>query len=97
MDVPYEYDSNYIYYVLDTPVIYTITTSPVYIVNDWGTEEFIGTTVPVVAQTLYGQNLRDKLRNDVEAKKLSFYDVPVGSYIASATTTSSNISNIAIN
>ena len=97
MDVPYEYDNNYIYYVLSTPVTYTITTSPIYIVNDWGTEEFIETTVPVVAQTLYGQNLRDKLRNDVEFKKLSFYDVPIGSYVASATTTSSGITNISIN
>lgn len=97
MGVPYEYDNNYIYYVLSTPVVYTITTSPIYTVNDWGTEEFIGTTVPVIAQTLYGQNLRDKLRNDVELKKLSFYDVPVGTYIASATTTGVNITNIIVN
>ena len=63
----YDYDNSYIYYVLkDTDIeTYEVTVDPVYIVNDWGTEEFTNTTVPVGAQTLYGQNLRDKLRTDV--------------------------------
>ena len=65
LGVPYEYDLNHIYYVLDTPIQYSITVSSFYTVNDWGTEEFIGTVVPVYAQTLYAQNLRDKLRTDV--------------------------------
>ena len=65
LDMAYEYDDNYIYYVLPSPITYTVDIDPVYIVNDWGTEEFIGTTVAVGAQTLYGQNLRDKLRTDV--------------------------------
>lgn len=65
MGTPYEYDDNYIYYVLLNPVTYIVDVDPTYIVNDWGTEEFVGTTVALGAQTLYGQNLRDKLRTDV--------------------------------
>lgn len=65
LGVAYEYDEDYIYYVLPTPVVYTVDVDPMYIVNDWGTEEFTGTTVGLSAQTLYGQNLRDKLRTDV--------------------------------
>ena len=61
----YDYDDDYIYYVLPTSTTYYINISPDYIVNDWGTEEFIGTDVEVAAQLLYGQNLRDKLRTDV--------------------------------
>ena len=79
LNVPYDYDDNYIYYELPTPITYSVSTDPIYIVNDWGTEEFIGTTVPVGAQTLYGQNLRDKLRTDVELKKLIFEDTTVAS------------------
>ena len=65
LETPYEYDNNYIYYVLLNPITYTVDVDPTYIVNDWGTEEFIGTAVALGAQTLYGQNLRDKLRTDV--------------------------------
>lgn len=65
LGVPYEYDANYIYYVLENPIIYAINVSSNYTVSDWGTEEFTGTQIAVGAQTLYAQNLRDKLRNDV--------------------------------
>lgn len=65
LGVPYEYDLSHIYYVLETPLQYSINITPSYTVNDWGTEEFVGTTIAVVAQTLYAQNLRDKLRTDV--------------------------------
>lgn len=61
----YDYDDNWIYYVLPQQVTYSVNVAPDYIVNDWGTEEFLGTTVPVSMQTLYSQNLRDKLRTDV--------------------------------
>lgn len=61
----YDYDDNYIYYVLPTTVTYEINVSPDYTVNDWGTEEFLGTDIAVSTQTLYSQNLRDKLRTDV--------------------------------
>lgn len=66
-NVDYIYDDNYIYYVLTSPETYLLVSSvsPIYMVNDFGTEEFVGTTVPVYAQVLYGQNLRDKLRTDV--------------------------------
>lgn len=61
----YDYDDNYIYYVLSSPITYNVNVDSVYTVNDWGTEEFTGTEVALGAQTLYGQNLRDKLRTDV--------------------------------
>ena len=63
----YDYDDTNIFYVLDNPITYSFTNSTggVYIVDDHGTEEFIGTSVPVEAELLYGQNLRDKLRTDV--------------------------------
>lgn len=63
----YEYDSSYIYYVLkDADIVtYNVIIDPIYEVSDFGTEEFINTTIPVGAQILYGQNLRDKLRSDV--------------------------------
>lgn len=70
LGVDYIYDSNYIYYVLENPVTYVvgITDNGKYTVNDFGTEEFTGTTVPVLANTLYGNNLVDKLRTDVLTK-----------------------------
>lgn len=87
MGVPYDYDNTNIFYVLNTPITYAITINSTYIVNDFGTEEFIGTQVPVIAQTLYGQNLRDKLRLDVELKKLDFYNtiVAVSAFVSDST------------
>lgn len=70
LGVDYIYDSNYIYYVLPNPVTYVVSIegNGQYTVNDFGTEEFTGTTVPVLANTLYGNNLVDKLRTDVLTK-----------------------------
>lgn len=65
LETGYDYDDNYIYYVLPSAITYNINISPIYTVNDWGTEEFLDTAVPLSAQLLYGQNLRDKLRTDV--------------------------------
>ena len=72
MGVPYDFDTNYIYYVLESPISYKIPqiinnkeVSSRYIVNDLGTEEFIGTTVSVGAENIYGENLRNKLKVDV--------------------------------
>lgn len=77
---PYDYDEGiydgdtkirdgYIFYVLDgnsgNPITYTLDTTSIYQVDDHGTEKFTGTTIPVEAELLYGQNLRDKLRTDV--------------------------------
>ena len=80
--INYIYDETYIYYVKSIPEVYTITVDPNYIVNDFGTEEFIFDSndtnpVSVIAQTLYGQNLRDKLRLDVELKKIEQYNVVI--------------------
>ena len=60
--VAYDYDRNWIYRALTTPVNYTVTAHALYEVNDLGTEEFLGTTVPVWAENLYGENLRNKLK-----------------------------------
>lgn len=65
LEVNYDWDSNYIYYVRPTPQNYIVDVNPIYTVNDFGTEEFVDTEVPLKAQLLYGQNLRDKLRTDV--------------------------------
>ena len=67
MGVDYDYDSTNIFYVLTEPVVYELagTVSGAYTADDFGTEEFIGTTVPLYALNVYGQNLRDKLRSDV--------------------------------
>lgn len=64
---PFIYDSTYIFYVLKNPIVYTLAASvtSAYTVHDFGTEEFLGTSVPVVATTVYGENLKDKLRRDV--------------------------------
>ena len=64
-NVPYIYDTNYIYYVLETPVSTSIEISGTYTVSDHGIEFFGGTSVPVYTETLYGENLKDKLRTDV--------------------------------
>ena len=63
--LPYEYDTNYIYAVRATPTTTSISLDGTYTVNDHGIEYYTGTTVPVVTETLYGENLKDKLRTDV--------------------------------
>lgn len=65
MGVDYWYDTSDIFYVLPDLVVYDLadTVASDYTANDFGTEEFIGTTVPVGASLYYGNNLVDKLRN----------------------------------
>lgn len=65
---PWDADEDYIYFVRETPVVYTTTVSPDFTANDHGMEFIDGTTIPVYVQTLYGQNLVDKLRTDVVTK-----------------------------
>lgn len=72
MSVPYDFDTNYIYYVLESPISYKIPSiiddkevTSKYVVNDLGTEEFTGTIVPVGAWNIYGENLRNKLKVNV--------------------------------
>lgn len=63
-------DTNYIYLVRATEVSYSISSSITgdYTASDHGEEIIEGGTVPVFVQTLYGQNLVDKLRTDVVTK-----------------------------
>ena len=63
--LPYDTDTNYIYAALENPVSTTISIEGDYTVSDHGIEFFSGTTVPVVLESLYGENLKDKLRTDV--------------------------------
>ena len=64
--VPYLYDANWIYYGIDT-ITYNISEiSYAYRVSDFGTEQFIGTTLNLRANVFYQQNLKDKLRRSVE-------------------------------
>lgn len=61
----YEYDGDYIYIVMAAPVSTGISISGVYTANDHGLEYFTGTTVPVITEFLYGNNLKNKLERDV--------------------------------
>lgn len=63
--VPYDTDAGYIYAVRLYPVAYTITLDGEYAVSDHGEEMFLGTSVPLTASSLYGNDLKGKLRRDV--------------------------------
>ena len=65
MGVEYVYDLNDIFYVLSEPIIFTLadTVDGTYTANDYGTEEFTGTSTSAGASLYYGNNLVDKLRN----------------------------------
>lgn len=64
-EVPYDTDTNYIYAVRSEPVTYVISLDGEYTASDHGLEMFLGTTVPLTASALYGQDLKGKLRRDV--------------------------------
>ena len=62
----YDTDTNYIYVVRETPVEYSFSIDGTYSVSDHGIEYFTAsTTTPVICETLYGENLKEKLRTDV--------------------------------
>lgn len=63
--VPYDTDTGYIYFAKESPAMYTINVNGEYAVSDHGMEMFLGTSVPVTASSLYGQDLKGKLRRDV--------------------------------
>lgn len=63
--LPYDTDQNYIYHVRSEAVTYSIDIDGEYTASDHGTEIFTGTTIPVYATILYGQDLAGKLRRDV--------------------------------
>lgn len=66
MNVPYLYDSNYIYYGIDTITYNLDKTSSSYKMSDYGTEEFIGSALPLTATIFYQDNLRNKLMYSCE-------------------------------
>lgn len=63
--VPYDTDTGYIYAVKQIEDVNTIELEGEYTVSDHGTEIFAGTTVAVTASSLYGNDLKNKLRRDV--------------------------------
>lgn len=65
LGVDYIYDLSDIFYVLPDLVVYELasTVSGAYQVNDYGTEEWTGTNVPITTVITYGNSLVDKLRN----------------------------------
>lgn len=65
MGVDYWYDTSDIFYVLPDLIVHELASTVVsdYTANDFGTEEFTGTTVSAGASLYYGNNLVDKLRN----------------------------------
>lgn len=60
----FEYDENYIYLVRATPLVVSITIDGDVVVNDHGIEYFTDTSIPVYAELLYGNNLKNKLERD---------------------------------
>ena len=63
----YDYDGNYIYLARASAVTTAISISREYQVSDHGMEIF-DTDVPVLAQSIYGASLKNKLERDVLTK-----------------------------
>ena len=61
----YEYDENYIYLVRASAATTAVSVDGDYTVNDHGIEFFTGSDIPVYAEILYGNNLKNKLERDV--------------------------------
>ena len=72
LGVDYWYDTNDIFYVLASPITYNLadSVSGTYTANDYGTEEFTGTTVALTANITYGNSLVDKLRNLLDIQSI---------------------------
>lgn len=67
LNVPYLYDSNYIYYGIDTIVHTLPDASSDYKMSNYGIEELVGTnTMPCQVEVFYQENLKDKLRFSAE-------------------------------
>ena len=65
LGLSYDTDTGYIYAAKQTADSFDITISGAYTVNGHGTEFFNGTSVAVTASSLYGQDLKDKLKRNV--------------------------------
>lgn len=82
LDVPYVYDSNWIYYGVNTTTYTLEDISSAYKISDYGTEEFIGSSLPLTATVFYQDNLRNKLMYSCEV-----IDNKVDSVTSSSTNT----------
>lgn len=74
MWVEFDYDTDYIYYVLWNPVTYQVEFDNTYTANDYGTEKILTwmsdlNPIAVEISTSYGSNLVDKLRTWVVTKE----------------------------
>lgn len=63
--LPYDVDVSYIYTARQNAESFDISVTGAYTANGHGTEFFEGTNAPVVASSLYGQDLKDKLKRNV--------------------------------
>ena len=63
--VAYDTDTSFIYAVRESYVMFDISVSGDYTASDHGIEFLAGTSVPAEIETLYGQDLKNKLRRDV--------------------------------
>ena len=61
----YEYDEDYIYIVRASAVVTSISVDGAITSDDHGIEYFTDTEVPVYAELLYGNNLKNKLETNV--------------------------------
>lgn len=64
----YEFDENYIYLEKETADEYTIQINDKYEISEHGMEFFADTDVEVYLESIYGTNLKDKLKRDVVTK-----------------------------
>lgn len=64
----YEFDEDYIYLALSSAVTNSISVDGGVTVHDHGLEMFTNTDVPVIAEMIYGNNLKNKLERDVLTK-----------------------------
>lgn len=64
----FEFDENYIYLARSSAVTNSISVDGAVSVDDHGIEFFTETDIPVTAEMLYGNNLKNKLERDVLTK-----------------------------
>lgn len=82
----YIYDNNWIYYELSKERVYDLRErEDIYPCADFGTEEFLGSTLTLSPTIVYQNNLKDKLRRDVEVLANKVNDIS-GIYGTSAET-----------
>ena len=82
----YIYDNNWIYYELSNERVYDLRErEDIYPCADFGTEEFLGSTLTLSPTIVYQNNLKDKLRRDVEVLANKVNDIS-GIYGTSAET-----------